>query len=169
MKNHVSQHRLTSLLRSSLLALALAILAPASLQAQSPSMESEEEKKKRTEALNALQSFADSLDMPLAYTRERFSYPRFGRPPVIDPPAAIARKDTEIPTLILSAIVYDSDNPDNSVAILRIGDRAGQQRRVAQGDRIGQIEVEKITQKEVVIKINNLGSTRRQTLSLSKP
>lgn len=144
--------------------LALCGISPSLLEAQ---QKGERQELSRTEMVAMLHRLKDPLAPPSPYTREIFKYARFGRPdPVVLPPA-IARKDVAIPTLVLTAVIYDSEDPSRSVAIVRIGDSNGDQRRVSQGDRVGDIIIDKIESKQVVLRIEALGRPQTKIVKLN--
>lgn len=152
-------------LRYAVLPLAICLALPASLGAQQPTQEME---LSRTETVALLQRLKDPLAPPPPYTREIFTYTRFGRPDPVVPPPAIARKDVAIPTLVLTAVIYDREDPSRSIAIVRIGDAGGDQRRVSQGDRIGDILIEKVESKQVTLRIESLGRPQTKVIKLKK-
>ncbi|MES2305567.1 MAG: hypothetical protein V4558_08665 [Gemmatimonadota bacterium] len=98
--------------------------------------------------------------------RETYSYEGAARDPFRSV-LATAQRGPELPDLKLTAIMYDTRDPGNSVAIFR---DIGSNRRydVHPGQRLGRIYVASVTRKDVTLRLDDFGTVREQTYSLRK-
>ena len=122
--------------------------------------------------LAPLQQFVDSLSIPPAYVRERFTYPVDGRPNPVEPPASLLASDT-YDQMQLSGIVVNVHHAAQSMAMIRMRPTKGTTgvRRITVhvGDKLDEYTVVAITPTTVVLEAHFYGVTTRVTLPHTTP
>ncbi len=100
-------------------------------------------------------------------TRETYHYEGSVRDP-FQPQIVLAQSGPELPDLKLIGIIYNTDQPQNSLATFR---ETGSERRYVwhPGDRFGRITVVSMTRTDVTLSEDDFGVQRRQRYSLRKP
>jgi len=69
--------------------------------------------------------------------------------------------------LVLLGVIYDTESPRRSIAILTDGS-TGQTYRVTVGTTIGRMKIAKIGQQDVTFAVDEFGMSRQQTLVMDK-
>lgn len=110
--------------------------------------------------LASLQNLVTGLAETPGYTREVFTYPRFGRVDPVVPPAAMASLGA-LPELTLSGVLFNEQNPSASAAIVHVKGRATERRVLRAGDRIEQYEVVQVERNRVALDVHLLGMVKR--------
>ena len=99
--------------------------------------------------------------------REVYSYPTEGRR---DPFVSLMTTGELRPLLtdlVLLGVIYDTESPRRSIAILTDGS-TGQTYRVTVGTTIGRMKIAKIGQQDVTFAVDEFGMSRQQTLVMDK-
>ncbi len=99
--------------------------------------------------------------------REVYSYPTEGRR---DPFVSLMTTGELRPLLtdlVLLGVIYDTESPRRSIAILTDGS-TGQTYRVTVGTTIGRMKIAKIGQEDVTFAVDEFGMSRQQTLVMDK-
>lgn len=113
----------------------------------------------------AIDTAAAAGERPLL--RESYDYEAGGMRDPFRPLVTAASRGPELPDLRLVGVMYDVQNPANSMATFR---ETGNNQRylVRPGDRIGRLQVVSVGARDVILRMNDFGTVREQTYSLRK-
>ncbi len=129
------------------------LLVPAFVQAQDAKAKPAKEAAKDTAAVVIM--------------RESFSYSADGRRDPFVSLMATGEIRPLLTDLALIGVIYDTESPRRSVAILTDGS-TGQTYRVAVGATLGRMKVSRIGQQDIVFAVDEFGFSRQQTLVIDK-
>lgn len=127
----------------------------------------------------AQKAAAEPQKPPLVYEREVFSYPTMGRRNPFQPLVGSANEGPRFDQLRLEGIIYDAQNPSESVAtvgtsiVTMSADSAnasvskGRAWYLKVGQTVGNVRVISIGRNQIVVDVENFGTTTRKIMRMA--